>query len=134
LPDQPTQKIGNWYRRRHNSRKENKSGVDKIVRDMLEIAKDRPQRRTEFSKYTEMFYESKMKLAFDTLWDVCLQSGMDPKKRISYVKNYQLQALMKEPQDVRTSIRTACDDEYNQALAEWNARTEWRGSAEDYNV
>jgi hypothetical protein len=90
---------------------------------MLEIAKDCPQRQTEFSKYTEMFYESKMKPAFDTLWDVCLHSGMDPKKCINYVKNFQMQALMKEPQELRTSIRTACEDEYNQALAEWNART-----------
>jgi hypothetical protein len=71
---------------------------------MLAIAKDRPQKQTEFSKYTEMFYDTKMKPAFDTLWGACLHSGMDPKKRINYVKNFQTQALMKEPEDLRATI------------------------------
>jgi hypothetical protein len=115
-------------------RKENKSGVDKVVRSMLEIAKDRPQWQMEFSKYTEMYYESKMKPAFDTLWEFCSQTGMNPKKRINYVKNFQMQELMKEPAELRTSIRTVCDDEFNWALAEWNAHTAWKGSAEDYQA
>ena len=101
---------------------------------MLAIAKDRPQKQTEFSKYTEMFYETKMKPAFDTLWDACLQSGMDPKKRINYVKNFQTQALMKEPEDLRARIRATCEDEYQQALVEWGVRTAWNGTAEDYRA
>jgi hypothetical protein len=101
---------------------------------MLAIAKDRPQKHTEFSKYMEMYYQTKMKPVFDTLQGTCLQSGMNPKKRINYVKNFQKQALMQELQDLRATIQAMCEDKYQQVLVDLGVRTAWNRTAKDYHA
>jgi hypothetical protein len=100
---------------------------------MLEIADSRPRKKSELGVYSEMFYESKLKPAFDALWEGCLHNGFNPKQRINLVKKFTNEAWMKEPDDVKASIRARCEGDYAQAVLEWKARNEWTGSAEDFD-
>ena len=101
---------------------------------MLEIANSCPRKKSELGMYSEMFYDSKLKPAFNTLWEECLHNGYNPKQRISHIKNFTKQAWMKEPDDVKSSIQAKCEEEYAQAVLNWKAHNDWTGSAEDFDL
>jgi hypothetical protein len=100
---------------------------------MLEIADTHPCKKTEIGMYSEMFFATKVKPAFDALWEGCLQSGFDLKHRINLVKKMTKEAWDKEPEDVKSSIWAKCEEEYAQAITDWKARNDWTGSAEDFD-
>jgi hypothetical protein len=100
---------------------------------MIEIADSRPRKKTELGVYSEMFYRVKLKEAFNEMWESLLQNGTDPKQRVNLVRKFTHKAWMKEPEDVKASVRAKCKEDYEQAFQEWRARNEWTGSAEDFD-
>jgi hypothetical protein len=128
------QKLGNWFRYRYQSRKDDKAGVQEIIRCISNVGNNRPKRTTELSKYFELHWEDKIKPVFDALWEGCLLSGSCPKKRISFVKKFTAETWSKESDAFKATITAQCDEEYDQVLEEWRTRTNWVESPKSFET
>jgi hypothetical protein len=128
------QKLGNWFRYRYQSRKDDKASVKEIIQCMSNVGNNRPKRTTELSKYFELHWDDKIKPVFDALWEGCLHSSLCPKKCISFVKKLTADAWSRESDAMKSAISTQCDEEHDKVLEEWRTRTNWVESPESFEM
>ena len=79
-----------------------------------------------------MYYEEKLKRGFDTMWEGCLQGGMDSDRRINLLKGFINQNWSKETAEVRAAVKARCEAEFNEKVDAWKERSNWSGTAEEY--
>jgi ATP-dependent helicase/DNAse subunit B len=108
--------------------------VDEVIRSLLDISASRPRKKSELMLYSEMFYESKLKDQFDAMWKTCLQSGIPPKKRIHFIKQFTTECFSKESEELKMDIREKCERENNEALESWKGRMDWSATVESYEA
>jgi hypothetical protein len=94
----------------------------------------RPHKKTELTLYTELYWESKLKEGFNTMWAGCRHSGVPAKSRISFVKKYTAEHWAKESDELRREIAQRCESEHAEAMQAWKGRAEWKASAETYKA
>ena len=128
------EKISNWFRHHYHHQKDDRDGVNEVIRSMIDMSADRPRKKTELAMYSEIYYESKLKAKFNEIWVGCLESGVATKQRVSWMKKYTTECWLKEPAELREEIRAKCDNKYAEELQAWKGRAEWSASPEVYQA
>jgi hypothetical protein len=98
------------------------------------MSRSRPRKKSELAVYSELFYDSKLKAGFDSMWSGCLKSGVPPQQRIGFIKRFTKESWTNETNDVKAEVQNKCEAEYAEALENWKGRTEWSGTPEGYQA
>ena len=105
-----------------------------MLQSLIAMSVNCPHKKTELTMYMEMFWESKLKEGFNTMWSGCQQTGVPAKSQISFVKKYCAEHWASESEGLRREIAQKCETEHADAMEAWKGRAEWTGSAETYKM
>ena len=128
------QKLSNWFRNRYRRRKDDKAGINSILTTMARLSRNRPRKKMVLSTYQTTFWDSRMKIPFNEMWDSCQVVGVPQDDHVKLMNKFALQMWEQELEDVKQDIKCQCGIENTQNLHGWKDRVNWTASAKSYAV
>lgn len=98
---------------------------------MSEIAVVRPRKQSAISLYSKLYYKERLKSCFDHVWERA-QETLAPASRISMCQQFIQASWSQESEEFRKGLEDRAAQEHAEAMAVYQKKDKWDGSAEAY--